>query len=535
MFQRFPIYGIVQAATLAFALTAVPAHASDTAYSQNFNKARQAFDLLSRDSTSTRHQWLRLIESFQAIHRIAKDRRIRLGSLRYAGRASLGLYHCSRRPEDLERAVRIFRKYNRIANPVHATRTRSSWSNEHLIWASKAATGAGSSKSSSVRTGSRLAKPRARIPNITIGSTALDYILPRRNNQNIISTVKTRFPSAPIRTGNPYIPVQAKAMRGTEHWREKVNAILPERQRADVFGTSDEDPAPNSADSKKPIAQSANASPKISHGENSAIEGSHATGLGPKVPSQIRTAALLPNTVVAPPGISRSKNGSSKKLVVVIDPGHGGKDSGAVSSDGRLKEKDVTLRLAMRVKRLLNMSNPRIRVVLTRSEDRFLACEERTALANTLNADLFVSIHCNASTDSESSGLETYYLSTTSCKKALEVAARENNIPLDRMSDLQATLLDLTMQSKRNESARLAKTVHRRLVRRMARLLGPDGDRGVKRAPFSVLLGAKMPSILVECAFISNVGEARRLRDPRHLNMLAEGIARGADSYLKRL
>ena len=596
-----PIYGILSAATLAFALTASSAYAS-AAYSPGFDRDRRAFDQLSRDSASTRHQWLRLIESFLTIHKTAKDHRTRVGSLRYAGRASLGLYHCNRRPEDLDRAIRLFKEYNRIVTPARAVGTKAARSNGNPPWTAKAATGPGSRESSRVRARAAFRGPRTGVNNGILSSTALEYILPRRNGQNRKRAVNRRFPSVHARTGNPYVPDQAEQSHGNEHWRGKGLSLLPSKPphtltRKGVVSSRDfhrklrskkysvqvrdrvskspltplfqrggpapppfnkggqggflpsglepyvsslkahwyEVTSPNPATDEQPGTKSADPRVKTPHGEQSVPGTRGFSAPRPKVRAPIRTASVIPNAVMARPGNPGSTDGLSKRFLVVIDPGHGGKDSGAVSRDGRLKEKDVTLRIAMRLKKLLNTRNRRVRVVLTRSDDRFLALEERTALANVLNADLFVSIHCNAGTDSDSRGLETYYLSTTSCTKALEVAARENNIPLDRMSDLQATLLDLTMQSKRSESDRLAKTVHRHLVRRLARLLGPNGDRGVKRAPFNVLLGAKMPSVLVECAFISNPGEARRLRDPRYLNILADGIARGADSYLKSL
>jgi N-acetylmuramoyl-L-alanine amidase len=225
----------------------------------------------------------------------------------------------------------------------------------------------------------------------------------------------------------------------------------------------------------------------------------------------------------------------SKGILVVFDPGHGGKDPGAVSRDGKLKEKDVTLNIAKRIKRLIEAQNPRIRIVMTRNDDTFLKLEERTALANSLDADLFVSIHCNASTEASPNGIETYFLSTASSQRAMEVAARENGVPLQKLNDIQTTLLDLMVTSKSSQSQELATTVHSALAASMGSGRRAAADRGVRRAPFYVLLGAKMPSILVECSFISNPRERRRLQDPAYLNLIAKGIAGGAQSYLQKL
>lgn len=225
---------------------------------------------------------------------------------------------------------------------------------------------------------------------------------------------------------------------------------------------------------------------------------------------------------------------SGEKYVVVIDPGHGGKDPGAVSNDGQLREKEVTLKIADRVKERLEKNYPGITVALTRKEDTFLPLQERTACANSLNADLFVSIHCNAAEDASSRGIETYYLSKASSRKAMASAARENGIPPDRMSDIDATLLDLLMDSKKNESVRLAETVHHSLIRTVKGANSLKRDRGVKRAPFYVLLGAKMPAVLVECGFI-NGRERDKLKQPSYLDSLATGISDGIGTYLQGL
>jgi N-acetylmuramoyl-L-alanine amidase len=231
------------------------------------------------------------------------------------------------------------------------------------------------------------------------------------------------------------------------------------------------------------------------------------------------------------PELAKKSEYSGKTHVVVIDPGHGGRDPGAVSADGTLKEKDLTLDVAKRVKAALERNNPGITVALTRTDDRFMSLEERSAAANALNADLFISIHCNSDTDTSSHGTETYYLSKATSPRAMRAAARENGLSPAKMSDLQATLLDLMVTSKKTESEALALAVSNSLEQ----VIPKARHRGVKQAPFYVLLGAKMPAILVECAFMSNVRECRKLHDPKYLDTIAQGLSNGAESYLKGL
>jgi N-acetylmuramoyl-L-alanine amidase len=247
-----------------------------------------------------------------------------------------------------------------------------------------------------------------------------------------------------------------------------------------------------------------------------------------------RIAALSPPKVVEAPPVIRQEEKSQKTFVIVIDPGHGGKDPGAVSRDGRLKEKEVALDIGKRLKRSLQQRIPGVGVHLTREEDRFLTLQERTAIANATDADLFISVHCNGATDSSFRGIETFYLSKASSPRAMKLAARENGIPLAKMTDLEATLLDLMLTSKKTESDALAREVHTSMVRSIKRIMPASRDRGVKQAPFHVLLGAKMPAILVECAFISS-SEKNKLNSSGYLDSVAEGISVGAESYLSGL
>jgi N-acetylmuramoyl-L-alanine amidase len=215
---------------------------------------------------------------------------------------------------------------------------------------------------------------------------------------------------------------------------------------------------------------------------------------------------------------------------IVIDPGHGGKDPGAVGANGT-QEKDVVLamglRLAERIRKELG-----IEVILTRSSDIFIPLEERTAIANKLNADLFISIHANAALNRAASGLETYYLNLAKTEKAAQLAARENGTSLEKVSVLQAILFDLMANYKLNDSAHLAEEVQKAVHKRLSASYAGIKNLGVKQGPFYVLVGATMPSILVETAFISNQVEEEHLNDPQFLDTAAEGILDGVRTYV---
>ncbi|MFW6332310.1 MAG: N-acetylmuramoyl-L-alanine amidase [Thermodesulfobacteriota bacterium] len=216
---------------------------------------------------------------------------------------------------------------------------------------------------------------------------------------------------------------------------------------------------------------------------------------------------------------------------IVIDPGHGGHDPGAPGCMKGVNEKDIVLQIALRLARKIRRELG-CEVILTRSDDRFLSLEERTAIANTKNADLFVSIHANAHTDRRAYGLETYFLNLATDEDAVRVAARENATSRKNISDLQTILSDLMKNSKINESSRLAGYVQKSMTSHLKGHYSNIKDKGVKQAPFYVLLGAQMPSILVEAAFISNPRECKRLMDGNYQEHLSSAIIRGIRAYI---
>jgi N-acetylmuramoyl-L-alanine amidase len=234
---------------------------------------------------------------------------------------------------------------------------------------------------------------------------------------------------------------------------------------------------------------------------------------------------------------SQKPDASLTKRRIVVDAGHGGHDSGAIGP-GRLFEKDVVLDIALKLGKVL-MRDPLNEVVFTRDRDVFIPLEERTAIANRENADLFVSIHANASPNRQARGIETYLLNWTDDEEAMRVAARENQISLKKMKAMNkqmdtvdAILSGLMRENKRDESVKLANYIQRSLVFDLDRNFRNVTDLGVKQALFYVLFGAKMPSVLVEVSFISNREEEKRLSQDSYRMEVAEAIAKGLDRYV---
>ncbi len=216
---------------------------------------------------------------------------------------------------------------------------------------------------------------------------------------------------------------------------------------------------------------------------------------------------------------------------IVIDAGHGGKDPGAIGRNG-IKEKDIVLKLAKLVAKKVR-EDLKCQAILTRRDDVFLPLEKRTAIANVKKADLFISLHVNAHRNRKICGLETYILNIALDEDSMNLAARENATSRKNISDLQMILNDLMLNTKINESSRLAEFVHRGFLKELRKGYKIVRNRGVRQAPFYVLIGAEMPAILIEIGYITNSVENRRLCTETYLKKTASGIVKGIGSYIK--
>ncbi|MHB8755187.1 MAG: N-acetylmuramoyl-L-alanine amidase [Candidatus Acidiferrales bacterium] len=219
---------------------------------------------------------------------------------------------------------------------------------------------------------------------------------------------------------------------------------------------------------------------------------------------------------------------------IVIDPGHGGYDTGTIGPHGVL-EKNVCLDVALRLGKLIQEKLPGAQVIYTRKTDVFVPLEERTAIANQADADLFISIHANSSHDEQARGIETYYLNFTSSPDALETASRENALSDASIHQLQGLIKKIARNDKIEESRELATDIQNSLTGKLRQVSTAERNRGVKKAPFVVLIGANMPSVLSEISFLSNPTDERMLEKPAQRERIAQGIFRGVENYLSSL
>jgi N-acetylmuramoyl-L-alanine amidase len=251
-------------------------------------------------------------------------------------------------------------------------------------------------------------------------------------------------------------------------------------------------------------------------------------------PAEIRSAAPQfrnppPPEITAAPGAPLPAH-----PLVMIDPGHGGYDPGTMSSAG-VHEADLALQIANRVRRALEQRG--IRAEMTRSTDVFIPLPDRTRIANRADADLFVSIHLNSSPNPQTTGIEVYYLNNTTDRATIRLARIENGgaaAPYGTRdgANLHYILTDLRQQYKATAAASLARMIDSQTVADLDAGLGINVNAlGAKKGPFYVLVGANMPAVLVECGFLSNSDEARRLAAPQYQNLLADGIASAVAHY----
>jgi len=219
---------------------------------------------------------------------------------------------------------------------------------------------------------------------------------------------------------------------------------------------------------------------------------------------------------------------------IVIDPGHGGHDTGTIGPTG-LMEKDLCLDIALRLGKIIQQRLPGAEVLYTRQDDSFVPLENRTAIANQARADLFLSIHANSSRDHKARGVETYYLNFAGSEEAMEVASRENALSQSSIHELQDLIKKIARNEKVEESRELATDIQDALAKRLQRVNRNVRNRGVRKAPFVVLIGANMPSVLSEIAFISNPAEEQTLKKPEQRQRVAEGLYHGVESYLQSI
>jgi len=303
----------------------------------------------------------------------------------------------------------------------------------------------------------------------------------------------------------------------------------PDAPKVQIADGTDAEPAPTRADPEK-------GSPPAPPDATGTAEPPPAAPSKPAPAEPDRAAINLPPP--EPPSANRGGNYSLARQLglgartIVIDAGHGGHDPGTIGRGG-LQEKDLVLDVAVRLERLVRKELG-AEVVMTRSTDVFIPLEERTGIANAKEADLFLSIHANASRNPKARGIETYFLSFARSSHAEAVAARENAISEATLKDLQGLIRKIALPTKIEESRDFASSVQEAMISGVRKVHNVP-DRGVHTAPFYVLIGANMPAVLAEIAFVSNPEDERLLRTPDYRDTVAAALLRGVRSYLDAL
>ncbi|MSR24525.1 MAG: N-acetylmuramoyl-L-alanine amidase [Nitrospiraceae bacterium] len=303
----------------------------------------------------------------------------------------------------------------------------------------------------------------------------------------------------------------------------------PDRLVVDIFNQA---PAQPAAADPKPIAPSAVSEPPPPPFAAPAVTVTPPTPEAAPPPAPPAPQVKVPAPTAAPPRIEPKAVRNDIKIIV-IDPGHGGKDPGALGRSG-MAEKDITLFVSLRLRELIIKRLGR-GVLMTRDRDVFIELEDRAKFANNLGADLFVSVHVNSHPQRSTKGVEIYHFGEATDRRALEVAARENGTPIkDTGIGWEYLVADLLTTKKVQESLELAWTTKKAMIARLDDYYDVE-DHGVKTAPFYVLRYTAMPSILAEIAFITNPTEERLMQSDAFLNRIAESIFDGVKAYLKPL
>src|ERR1700682_6786632 len=318
-----------------------------------------------------------------------------------------------------------------------------------------------------------------------------------------------------------------------------VQAVATAVARVEPFGP----PASLAGTAVNPTGSDASGS-SVSGPRNSSLvdNATTATARGGKSRKNAKSLGAKPDLIRPASAALPTRDGQStltrtlglKISRIVIDAGHGGHDTGTIGPTG-LMEKDLCLDVAQRLGKIIHQRLPGAEVVYTRADDTFIPLEERTNIANQAKADLFLSIHANSSRDHAARGIETYYLNLKGSAEAMEVAARENASSQEGVHELQDLVKRIARTEKIDESRELAEDIQDSLAKRVEKSGKSIRNRGVRKAPFVVLIGADMPSILTEISFLSNPADEKLLKKPEQRQKVAEGLYQGVVSYLESM
>jgi N-acetylmuramoyl-L-alanine amidase len=377
-------------------------------------------------------------------------------------------------------------------------------------------------------TGVRVAQNQAGVVRVVLDVNGVkDYAASLLSNppQLVIFLYSTEHNGAAVKTAKSRA---AKPQSGPDGASEEART-----------GTSDDGNVKAVSARNDAVDPGASAAPENAMTRSAASAAKSARG---KPPSSLHSATNKPELIQPSSTPQPMRNGQStltralglKIGRIVIDAGHGGHDTGTIGPTG-LMEKDLCLDVALRLGKIIQQRLPGADIVYTRSDDTFIPLEERTNIANEAKADLFISIHANSSQDHAARGVETYYLNLKASPEAMEVAARENASSDEGVHDLEDLVKKIARNEKIDESKEFAGDIQDSLAKRMQKASKTVKDRGVRKAPFVVLIGADMPSILTEISFLSNPADEKLLKQPEYRQRVAEGLYQGVASYLQSL
>jgi N-acetylmuramoyl-L-alanine amidase len=367
-----------------------------------------------------------------------------------------------------------------------------------------------------------------------------DYSASLTNNppQLVIELYASAAPGAPVRTAK-----RAQRAPAAAEIADNSNAAPAEKSAVQPVSSKTVDVDANPGASGNP--SNANNAIRGSLGGN-AVPAARSTPPSSKAARSKSLNAKSANTkpdLIQPAAAAQPMHDGGASLTrtlglkigrIVIDAGHGGHDTGTIGPTG-LMEKDLCLDVALRLGKIIQQRLPGADVVYTRSDDTFIPLEERTNIANQAKADLFISIHANSSEDHAARGIETYYLNLKGSAEAMAVAARENAASQEGIHDLQDLVKKIAQTEKIDESREFAEDIQDSLSKRVQRNARTVKNRGVRKAPFVVLIGADMPSVLTEISFLSNPADEQLLKKPENRQRVAEGLYQGVASYLQSL
>lgn len=367
----------------------------------------------------------------------------------------------------------------------------------------------------------------ARDANAYLLANPYRLVIEVKSNSTVTASAKKSSEGSPVQNS----PATANSAVETA-------AVTPEPEKVDAKLAPINESASMAPASENKTASTGNTAAKSAGKAPATATSANMKGPAPNAKAEPSKSAALVSPTESKP--TRDGNRSLTRALglkinrIVIDAGHGGHDTGTIGPHG-LMEKDLCLDVALKLGKEIEEKLPGAEVIYTRKDDTFIPLEQRTAIANDAKADLFISVHANSSHDQAARGIETYYLNFATSAESMEVASRENALSQESLHDLQDIIKKIARNEKVEESKELANDIQDSLTHRLQLVNQNERNRGVKKAPFVVLIGANMPSVLSEISFISNPNDEKLLRKTDQRQRVADGLYRGIASYLDSL